>query len=165
MGVAVESCHEAFPERGSTEGKGPSNQLDGRLLIPQLTELQSRLLDVGSAVATPMDASSEAKLKATAFDAGATRTLEQWIDAMDEHLPALTQFLLPGGGKPAAHLHVARATCRRAERSVVALGCGHVSVDVRVFLNRLSDYLFTAARFATAAQGCKETAYKKSRIS
>jgi cob(I)alamin adenosyltransferase len=169
LGVAIESCLEVFTsetsEKDTTqmEGAATAAGLDGRLLAPQLTELQSRLLDVGSAVATPMDASSQGKLRITAFDPNATRTVEGWMDTMDEQLPSLTQFILPGGGKPAAQLHVARATCRRAERSVVALGCDHVCADVRVFLNRLSDYLFTAARFASAAQGCTETVYKKAR--
>lgn len=63
----------------------------------QLESIQSRLLDVGSAVATPLENSSDGKLKRTLFDASATSLLEAWIDAMDQELPALTNFILPSG--------------------------------------------------------------------
>ena len=63
----------------------------------QLEELQSRLLDVGSAVATPIPTSSEAKLQRVAFDPSHTPKLEAWIDEMNEELPPLTQFILPSG--------------------------------------------------------------------
>jgi cob(I)alamin adenosyltransferase len=66
-------------------------------LALQLEELQSRLLDVGSAVATPIPSSSEAKLQRVAFDPGHTAKLEAWIDEMNESLPPLTQFILPSG--------------------------------------------------------------------
>ncbi|MCC7196785.1 cob(I)yrinic acid a,c-diamide adenosyltransferase [Candidatus Peregrinibacteria bacterium] len=75
--------------------------------------------------------------------------MEQWIDAMDEKLPPLKNFILPGGCELAAHLHVARTVCRRAERSVVVLAkeenIGEMPVQ---FLNRLSDLLFVMARYA-----------------
>ena len=66
---------------------------------------------------------------------------------MEKELPPLKNFILPGGTATAAHLHVARAICRRAERLLVALG-----EDV-IYLNRLADYLFVAARYANARQG------------
>ena len=129
-----------------------------------LEETQSRLLDVGSAIATPVDSSSARKLAVVQFDATAPERLEGWIDAMDEELPALTAFILPSGGKASAHLHVARTLCRRAERSVVSLSEGnHVDQTVCVYLNRLSDYLFTAARYCAQAAQVPETTYKKAR--
>lgn len=130
-------------------------------LPEQLAEIQSRLLDVGSAVATPRDASSDRKVSKTQFDENAVASLERWIDSMDAELPPLTQFILPGGGEASARLHVARAVCRRAERAVVDLGTEHVPQDVRIYLNRLSDYLFTAARKAALDAGAVETTYKK----
>lgn len=128
----------------------------------QLEVIQSRLLDVGSAVATPISSSSEAKLKRTKFDGGSTVQLEGWIDDMDAHLPALTNFILPSGGQASAFLHQARSICRRAERSVVPLTReANVDEQVAVYLNRLSDYLFTAARFVAAQHGEPEVIYKK----
>ena len=63
----------------------------------QLEEIQSRLLDVGSAVATPPDGASQHRRERVTFDSGATARLEAWIDAMDEELPQLRNFILPSG--------------------------------------------------------------------
>ncbi|GAB4822280.1 hypothetical protein N2152v2_009326 [Parachlorella kessleri] len=132
-------------------------------LAEQLEELQSRLLDVGSAVATPIPTSSEAKLQRAAFNPSHTPKLEAWIDEMSEELSPLTQFILPSGGLAASFLHMARSVCRRAERSVVPLVReGLTDEAVGVFLNRLSDYLFMAARYAAMKAGEPETLWKKS---
>ena len=110
--------------------------------------MQSRLKDVGSAVATP-PSGSEAKRQRAWFDPAAVPRLELAIDTLDAALPPLRNFILPSGGRAAAALHAARAVCRRAERAVVPLArCGDVEAPVAVFLNRLSDYLFAAARAA-----------------
>mmetsp|Transcript_23842 Transcript_23842/g.32784 ORF Transcript_23842/g.32784 Transcript_23842/m.32784 type:complete len:250 (+) Transcript_23842:137-886(+) len=131
-------------------------------LCSQLEEIQSRLLDVGSAVATPLEASSRIKIQKTRFEPESVTTLESWIDAMDTELPALTAFILPSGGRAAVFLHVARGVCRRAERQVVPLVReGRVEKSVGMYLNRLSDYLFTAARYAAHKEGRVETTYKK----
>jgi ATP:cob(I)alamin adenosyltransferase len=136
---------------------------EGVGISEQLTEVQSRLLDVGSAVATPVDASSPAHLSRVIFSGDHAMQLERWIDAMDDELPPLKNFILPSGGLASAHLHVARTICRRAERSVTPLSReGHVSPIVAQFLNRLSDYLFVAARFASLKAGATEHIYKKS---
>mmetsp|Transcript_10391 Transcript_10391/g.22326 ORF Transcript_10391/g.22326 Transcript_10391/m.22326 type:complete len:213 (-) Transcript_10391:339-977(-) len=128
----------------------------------QLAVIQSRLLDVGSAVATPATSTHQTKLQQTRFDEGATPLLETWLDELDSHLPPLFNFILPSGGKASAHLHMARSICRRAERSVVPLTReGHVDQQVAIFLNRLSDYLFTAARFMAHKEGRPEVIYKK----
>jgi ATP:cob(I)alamin adenosyltransferase len=121
----------------------------------QLAFIQSRLLDVGSAVATPVPSASGAKLARVAFDPAHTAQLEAWIDAHSATLPALTNFILPSGGPASSFLHVARSTCRRAERSVVPLVRGEeTDAPVAVFLNRLSDYLFVAARVAVRLPAC-----------
>lgn len=76
------------------------------------------------------------------------------IDTMDAQLPPLTVFILPGGGAPAAALHMSRAVCRRSERCVVPLvEAGDCPAEVGVYLNRLSDYFFVAARYAAASAG------------
>ncbi|KAG2422381.1 hypothetical protein HXX76_016067 [Chlamydomonas incerta] len=134
-------------------------------MLEQLETIQSRLIDVGSAVATPLPSSDEAKLQRTHF-AGTEHTaqLEAWIDSMDESLPKLTKFILPSGGQAAACLHHARSVCRRAERSIVVLSRRQaVSSEVNMYINRLSDYLFTAARHAAMTQGAVEKVYQKAR--
>eukprot|EP00892_Ulva_mutabilis_P007331 jgi/Ulvmu1/4970/UM207_0014.1 len=131
-------------------------------LVQQMGEIQSRLLDVGSAVATPLENSSERKIAIAQFAPDHSSQLEQWIDELDAELPALTTFILPSGGQTSAQLHVARAVCRRAERAVVALEDA-VPSSVRIYMNRLSDYLFTAARYAAMQEGEKEVTYRKCR--
>ena len=131
-------------------------------LEEQLAEVQSRLLDAGSAIATPASTSRAEQLARAAFRSDITGRLEGWIDAMEEALPPLKNFILPSGGLASAHLHVARTVCRRAERQATALSRGgELPLEVPVFLNRLSDYLFVAARFACLKCGGREEVYKK----
>lgn len=128
----------------------------------QLEFIQSRLLDVGSVVATPLSGSSEAQLARVRFDASHTPKLEGWIDAMTSELPPLKNFILPSGGHAAALLHMARAICRRAERHVVPLvRDSQADNEVQIFLNRLSDYLFTAARYLAMKEGKAEVIWRK----
>lgn len=146
--------------RAHCEVEGDGGNARALLVVPHLSAVQSRVLDLGSAIATPRTQSSEARLERTAFDddGGSTLELEQWIDSMDTELPQLRNFILPGGGVPAASLHVARAICRRAERAVVPLVLGgDCDAAAQVYLNRLSDYLFTAARYVAT----HEVVYKK----
>ncbi len=112
----------------------------------QLDAIQRDLFDVGAQLAAPGNdrfrGVSSARIEA----------LEQGIDEMERHLAPLTNFILPGGAIPGAHLHVARTVCRRAERFVVSLGDEAPAMTL-AYLNRLSDYLFVAARFANAQHG------------
>lgn len=159
LGLAREHCAGLAQEQSTGGGAG----VGAGALASQLVEVQSRLLDVGSAVATPASSSRAEQLARVAFSPAHTDEVEGWIDVLDAALPPLTNFILPGGGLAAAHLHVARTVCRRAERSVAALARdGHVPRAVAVYLNRLSDYLFVAARAAAAATpGAVEAVYKK----
>lgn len=132
----------------------------------QLEEIQSRLFDVGSHIATPRATSSAAQLARTGFSEEHTVQLEKWIDEMEVELPALKNFILPSGGLASAHLHVARAVCRRAERRVVPIVAhGDAEQCVQKYLNRLSDYLFVCARYACLKDGNSETIWKKPRVS
>ena len=91
-----------------------------------------------------------------------TLRLEEHIDTLDSELPQLTQFILPSGGECSARIHMARAICRRAERSVVMLHRrDEVNADVLRFINRLSDLLFVMARTAAIRDGNTEITYKK----
>ena len=87
-----------------------------------------------------------------------TKLLEKWIDELNQDLPPLKEFILPGGGPVGAFLHQARTVCRRAERAVISLS-KHYDVPevVHAYLNRLSDFLFTFARFMNVEAGVDET--------
>jgi cob(I)alamin adenosyltransferase len=113
----------------------------------ELARIQAELFCVGAELATPHDARARSAIPPV--DASWTARLEATIDAWGTELPALTRFVLPGGTRTAAALHVARTVCRRAERRAVALAA-EVEVDPRVlaYLNRLSDLLFVAARLS-----------------
>jgi len=127
-----------------------------------LEEIMSRMFDIGACVATPKNSSNDAKLMKTAFQASHTSSLEAWIDEMDKDLPPLTTFILPSGGKCSAHLHVARTLARRAERKVVPLvSDDHVDAQVGIYLNRLSDFLFMAARYSALKEGVEEKKWRK----
>lgn len=151
IGVAVEQARVA----GNAE------------LPPRLEQIQSRLFDLGACVATPLTSASESKQRRTGlFDEQNVAQLEAWIDEMDEQLPPLKCFILPsGGGLASTHLHVARAVCRRAERSVVPLvAAGDVDGVAQRYLNRLSDFLFVSARFAALREGKEETKWVNQNI-
>ena len=88
--------------------------------------------------------------------------LEKQIDKLDEHLPVLDQFILPGGHKIAAMTYIARTVCRRAERTVIDLSKKHeVDPFIKKYMNRLSDYLFTLGRYINKKTNKPEIAWKK----
>ena len=108
-----------------------------------LTRFQNDLFDLGADLATPEGITGA--LRVTPAHVAA---VEAAIDALNADLAALTSFVLPGGGADSAALHLARAIVRRSERAAVrAAEEGAVRGDVIAYLNRLSDYLFVAARW------------------
>lgn len=118
----------------------------------RLRDVQADLFAIGAHLATP-DAGERKRPLLPPLPDGAG-ALEAWIDELDAELPELRSFILPGGVPGAAALHVARTVCRRAERAVVALSqAATVEPGVVVYLNRLSDLLFTLARAANHAAG------------
>ena len=131
-------------------------------LDAELGRVQTELFTLGAELASPHGARGRAAVPAV-DPAWATR-LEQAIDRWDASLPELRAFILPGGTAGAAALHLARCVCRRAERRVVALAA-RVEVDrsALVYLNRLSDYLFVAARVANLRAGRGETTWEPGR--
>jgi cob(I)alamin adenosyltransferase len=113
----------------------------------QLARIQEELFCVGAELATPHDARARSAIPPV--DAAWIARLEAAMDAWEGELAPLTRFVLPGGTRTAAALHLARTVCRRAERRVVSLAAA-VEIDPQVlaYLNRLSDFLFVAARLA-----------------
>ena len=118
----------------------------------QLITIQEVLFAVGAALADP-----EGRME---HDSGVwdAKGLETWIDVMDAELAPLSTFILPGGCRAAALSHVARTVCRRAERRVCEMA--EAPDGVVAYLNRLSDALFTLARFVNARAGIAETAWR-----
>lgn len=114
-----------------------------------LGRIQNELFDLGADLATPLpadgDADSEYALRIVETQIA---RLENDLDQLNDDMPALTSFILPGGTAPAAYLHQARTVSRRAERSMVRLA-GHTPVNPQAlaYINRLSDFLFVAARW------------------
>ena len=107
-------------------------------LAPALARIQNDLFDLGADLATPSGVDGALRIVPAQIE-----RLEREIDAMNVALPPLTSFILPAG--PSAPIHLARAVVRRAERSAVTLG-GEASAPALAYLNRLSDWLFVAAR-------------------
>ncbi|XP_069788827.1 corrinoid adenosyltransferase MMAB isoform X2 [Narcine bancroftii] len=134
----------------------------GHDFIEELYKIQCALQDVGSNVATPISSARESHLRRTSFSERPVIDLEQWIDRYAVQLPPLTNFILPSGGKCSAALHLARSICRRAERSMISIvRAGEADRHAARYLNRLSDYLFTLARYAAMKEGKKEHIYRR----
>ena len=113
------------------------------------------LLAVGGRLADP-DHKIAARVEKTAVGPAEVRRLEEWIDRLEAELPPLRRFILPGGSPAGAALHLARTVCRRAERRITALGPDEVDSAVRAYINRLSDFLFVAARAVNHRAGVPE---------
>ena len=124
------------------------DDVEGRLVA-----IQESLFSVGAALADP-----EGRMEHDPH-AWEAEILEEWIDAMDGEIEPLTAFILPGGSRAAVVSHVARTVCRRAERRVSELAgnAGGIPEGLQAYLNRLSDALFTLARFLNARSGISET--------
>ncbi len=128
---------------------------ENKKLRIELESIQNDLLDIGSALATP-HAMPVIGLETRSAD------FEALIDKMTHKMPELKNFILPGGGKAGASLHVCRTIARRVERKLVALmQKEEVDQAIVVYINRLSDLLFTMARFANYIEKKKETVWRK----
>ncbi len=121
----------------------------------QLIDVQNRLFDVGCYLATAVEPGSEPTCNGLNSDC--IKTIESWIDALDFQTPKIRAFVLPGGSELAAHCHVARTVCRRAERCILELATiEYVDPMLIRWINRLSDYLFIAARYLNHKEGIAE---------
>ncbi|KAK3758235.1 hypothetical protein RRG08_061082 [Elysia crispata] len=143
LGLAAEFCREA-----------------GHPLEDRIQLIQCVLQDAGSVIATPASSAREAHKRNVVFNDQFVNDLETWIDEMTAELPPLKNFILPSGGKSASSLHLARSVCRRAERSLAPLiRSKEIDEQTLRFLNRLSDFLFTAARYCAMREGREEKVY------
>lgn len=129
-----------------------------------LTARQHELLQVGARLALPADATADYQTRLPAIEPGSVAAMEELIDTWWAQLPPLDQFILPGGAPAAAALHLARSISRRAERMVLRLGQNEPQIDPFIlrWLNRMSDFLFAAARWANHETGFSETRWRKS---
>jgi len=125
-----------------------------------LQEIQDRLFTIGSSLAC--DPAKEPRMRLPDLAETDIELLEKAIDGMNEELPAMKNFILPGGHPTVSHIHIARCVSRRAERCVVRLEQESPQADSLTlkYLNRLSDYLFVLARFAGMKLGAEEVAWK-----
>ena len=125
-----------------------------------LEQVQHDLFDLGADLATPTDVEGALRIAPEAVT-----QLEHWIDSLNEDLPPLREFILPGGGPVGSFLHQARTVCRRGERDVLTLmdQTPDMGLGPMRYLNRLSDFLFVLGRWAAAALGEPEYFWQRGR--
>ena len=153
------SAYGTIDELNATLGLARAQGLSSRL--DEIAErLQNQLFELGAELASP-----DPCQRSTDFLQESVITEQEgWMDALEQELPALTTFVLPGGTQTAAILHLARTVCRRAERDIVGLSLtAPVREIVLKYVNRTSDLLFMMARIANAEAGVSDVPWKKPR--
>lgn len=132
-------------------------EVTSKEIIDVLTDLQNKLFVLGADLAAP-ETEKNKKLKITRLPESYIKDTEQAIDKFDAGLDELKNFILPGGSKGSALLHVCRTISRRAEREVVALkNTEHIGENIIIFLNRLSDLFFVLSRFENKYSNIPDT--------
>lgn len=128
-------------------------------VFKQLNLIQNELFIVGADLAAPLNEKRTENIQR--IEEESTIRLETEIDIMANDLMPIKNFILPGGSKISANIHIARTVCRRAERMVVKLS-DHASVNEQtiIYLNRLSDWLFTLARYVNKTLNIEDTIWK-----
>ncbi|HET8613287.1 MAG TPA: cob(I)yrinic acid a,c-diamide adenosyltransferase [Sphingomonas sp.] len=146
-------------EANSAIGVAAAHLPQGGEAAAMLGRIQNELFDLGADIATPGEDFTPGEMTLRIVPAQVER-LEREIDAMNEGLAPLRSFILPGGAIAAAHLHLARAVVRRAERAAVA-AAEQITLNpaALIYLNRLSDHLFTLCRHLNA-QGAGDVLWK-----
>jgi cob(I)alamin adenosyltransferase len=147
-------CYGTVDETNAAVGAALAADADAEVAA-MLRRIQNELFHLGSDLWMPEE--DKARTPVPTIGAAHVEALEKDIDALQEKLPPLANFVLPGGSPAAAQLHVARTVCRRAERLVVTLARRErVGAHVVPYLNRLSDFLFVASRAENRAKGADE---------
>lgn len=137
-----------------------NDQLNDDEFRSELKEIQDRLFTIGSALAT--DADKDVKMRLPDLHDSDIESLERIIDEMTTQLPEMKSFILPGGHTTVSSIHIARCVCRRTERLTVSMQQNELFVDEKIirYLNRLSDYLFTLARYVGQKLRVEEIPWK-----
>lgn len=136
-------------------------EIEDEELKQVLLSIQNDLFVVGADLATPRSNNGKDGY-ITRIDNSYSERMEELIDSFSERLPELRAFILPGGSRSAAWLHLARTVCRRAERKIVTLShTVEIGNSLVVYLNRLSDLLFVLARQANAVKNSPDVVWQK----
>lgn len=137
------------------------SEISDKEVINVLKKIQNYLFTIGSDLATP-NTEKNKKLKITRTQEEYYREIEQYIDHFSADLDELKYFILPGGTKSSAIMHVCRTVCRRAERAVVALDSSvKIGNNIIIFLNRLSDLFFVFARYINKKSGVPDIKWEQ----
>ncbi|MCK5484180.1 MAG: cob(I)yrinic acid a,c-diamide adenosyltransferase [Gemmatimonadetes bacterium] len=152
------AAYGTFDELNASLGGVLSLDPNGVLGTADLQRVQEDLFILGSRLAAARPERELERGTIPGLAPGRIADLEAWIDSLDEELPPLDAFVLPGGCPAGAQLHVARTVCRRAEREVTALVDADPALSTAVipYINRLSDLLFTLARAVNHRAGRPE---------
>ncbi len=149
---AYGSVDELNSQLGIVRSLKPPPEIDRTL-----QRVQNDLFTLGADLATP---ETKTKKKVLRISSSHVEQLERDIDILESSLPPLEHFILPGGTRTSAELHVARTICRRAERSIVRLSRkSEIRITPVVYMNRLSDFLFVAARSVNRSEGGEEAVW------
>lgn len=165
-GKRVDKFHERLQAYGTTDELNSwigllRDEVEDQGVIELLLRIQDRLFTMGSHLANEKD---NDRVKLPEITAEDIEQLEKAIDAMNEDLPPIRSFVLPGGHPTVSHCHIARTVCRRAERQVAILRQMEEADPVLLkYLNRLSDYLFVLSRKLSSDLNAVETPWQPSR--
>ena len=154
-------CYGTVDELNSHIGLIRDQKIDTSV-ISFLIRIQNELFTLGAMLATPKEKeilkNGKERLNIPKITSAHVKVLEQQIDAMNIDLPAMTNFILPGGNQTVSFCHIARCVCRRSERLATALNENEtINPSILEYLNRLSDYLFVLARKLSKDLSVKET--------
>jgi cob(I)alamin adenosyltransferase len=155
------SAYGTLDETNSVIGIARLHTAEDAALDAALSRIQNDLFDVGADLTTPGKGKGPGGARLT-VTAAQVDWLETEIDRLNDELAPLRSFILPGGSEAAAYLHLARTVCRRAERLIAELSDRpdeSVTPEVLKYVNRLSDFLFVAARHANA-KGARDVLWK-----
>lgn len=157
--IRVET-YGTIDELNSTLGVVLAHVSSSKLVVrKEIRKIQNDLFEIGSLLSNP---STNYDLPTTSYFDARIKKFEELMDKLTEQLPILTNFILPGGGKAGAQLHVARTIARRVERRVIELSQKEkVDGSIIRYFNRLSDLLFTMSRYVNFKEKKKETVWKK----